>query len=201
MLDSSRLSQRCAVPPGECRADLCRRIGAAINGSTRHVASFPDAFKLRRRRLDGDSRFWTFLTNFGKRDLVPKLRRPRRQDRVEESSATWPPPQTVAGTRRGPPAVCDYNNDRKPDLLVGQLERKDFILAQRQIARFRFTEEQISTAKPAANVCPKPRFPGIRLARSLSNDKPRFRVSRVESICQATRRGLVASGSGGKRGG
>jgi len=100
--------------------------------------------------------------------------------------------RNVAG-HTSSPAVCDYNNDSKPDLLVGSENGRIYYIAHDDCVSF--TEEQI-TAKPAATL-PEPRFPGF-VSQEFIYDKASFPSCHASSICSNSR-GLVASWFGGTR--
>ncbi|WP_404308390.1 exo-alpha-sialidase [Neorhodopirellula lusitana] len=100
--------------------------------------------------------------------------------------------RNVAG-HTSSPAVCDFDKDGKPDLLVGSENGRIYHIAHDDCVTFpadKITPIEPTGAKP-------PAFPGF-VSKSSIFENPPFRECHASTICQ-TSRGLVASWFGGTR--
>jgi predicted neuraminidase len=100
--------------------------------------------------------------------------------------------RNVAG-HTSSPAVCDFNEDGKPDLLVGSENGRIYHIAHDDCVSF--SEDQM-TASPAA--APEPtRLPGL-VEEEFVFEKAGFEQCHASTLCQTTR-GLVAAWFGGTK--
>ncbi|WP_391564875.1 exo-alpha-sialidase [Allorhodopirellula solitaria] len=100
--------------------------------------------------------------------------------------------RNVAG-HTSSPAVCDFDGDGKPDLLVGSENGRIYYAAHDDCVSF--DTEQTSAKQPDA---PKPpRVAGLVQEEFIFNKAP-FKEAHASTICQTTR-GLVASWFGGSK--
>lgn len=100
--------------------------------------------------------------------------------------------RNVAG-HTSSPAVCDFDEDGKPDLLVGSENGRIYHIAHDDCVSF--TKEQL-TARPAKTPA-KPKFPGI-VSEEFVFTKAPFKECHASTIC-STSRGLVAAWFGGTK--
>ena len=91
------------------------------------------------------------------------------------------------------PAVCDFNKDGKPDLLVGSENGRIYHILHDDCVQF--TAEQLKVKpvqKPTAA-----KFPGL-VSEEFIFDKAPFKACHASTICQTTR-GLIAAWFGGTK--
>jgi predicted neuraminidase len=100
--------------------------------------------------------------------------------------------RNVAG-HTSSPAVCDFDKDGKPDLLVGSENGRIYHI--RHDDCIAFPAEQTVAKKPG--LAPQPRFPGLT-SEDFVFDKAPFKQCHASTICQSTR-GLVAAWFGGSK--
>lgn len=100
--------------------------------------------------------------------------------------------RNVAG-HTSSPAVCDFNKDGKPDLLVGSENGRIYHIAHADCVQF--SKQQI-TATPAPTP-PAPKFPGL-IAEEFVFTKAPFKECHASTICKTTR-GLVTAWFGGTK--
>ena len=100
--------------------------------------------------------------------------------------------RNVAG-HTSSPAVCDFDKDGKPDLLVGAENGRIYHI--RHDDCIEFTDEQLK-ARPPKKI-PAPRFSGL-VSEEFVFTKARFPQCHASSICE-TSRGLVVAWFGGTR--
>ncbi len=100
--------------------------------------------------------------------------------------------RNVAG-HTSSPAVCDFDRDGKPDLLVGSENGRIYHVAHADCVSF--SAEQTSAKRP--DTLEPPRLAGL-LEEEFLFDKAPFKECHASTICQTTR-GLVASWFGGTK--
>ncbi len=100
--------------------------------------------------------------------------------------------RNVAG-HTSSPAVCDFNRDGKPDLLIGSENGRIYYIAHDDCIQF--SKDQI-TARPAKQK-PTPRFPGLVMEEFVFSNAP-FKECHASTICK-TSRGLVTAWFGGTK--
>lgn len=100
--------------------------------------------------------------------------------------------RNVAG-HTSSPAVCDFNGDGKPDLLVGSENGRIYHIAHADCVSF--SDEQV-TASPAKKSS-APRFPGLVMEEFVFSKAP-FKECHASTICK-TSRGLVTAWFGGTK--
>ncbi len=100
--------------------------------------------------------------------------------------------RNVAG-HTSSPAVCDFNEDGKPDLLVGAENGRLYHIAHEDCIRYK--GDQLRAASPRS--IPAPKFPGF-VREEFVFTSASFPECHASTICQTTR-GLVAAWFGGKK--
>jgi predicted neuraminidase len=100
--------------------------------------------------------------------------------------------RNVAG-HTSSPAVCDFNKDGKPDLLVGSENGRIYHIDHDDCAEF--TSEQLAADQPEPPEAA--RFPGL-VHEEFVFEKAPFQQCHASTICQTTR-GLVAAWFGGTK--
>jgi predicted neuraminidase len=100
--------------------------------------------------------------------------------------------RNVAG-HTSSPAVCDFDKDGKPDLLVGSENGRIYHIKHDDCVAF--SAEQTVAKKPDARA--KARFPGL-VGEEFVFEKAPFEQCHASTICQTTR-GLVAAWFGGDK--
>lgn len=100
--------------------------------------------------------------------------------------------RNVAG-HTSSPTVCDFNNDGKPDLLIGSENGRIYHIEHADCVQF--PKEKLSAAKPKAPV--QPTVPGLVHEEFIFNKAP-FQECHASTICETTR-GLVAAWFGGTK--
>jgi predicted neuraminidase len=91
------------------------------------------------------------------------------------------------------PTVCDFNRDRKPDLLVGSENGRIYHIRHEDCIQF---SDDAIQAKPAT-IPNQQRFPGLVSEEFVFEDAP-FKECHASTICE-TSRGLVAAWFGGTK--
>ena len=91
------------------------------------------------------------------------------------------------------PAVCDFNKDGKPDLLVGSENGRIYFAAHDDCLTF--TKQELNAKPPMKQAAP--RFAGL-VKEEFVFDKVPFKSCHASTICQ-TSRGLVAAWFGGTK--
>lgn len=100
--------------------------------------------------------------------------------------------RNVAG-HTSSPAVCDFNKDGKPDLLVGSENGRIYHIAHADCVQYSASQLRARAARPAA----KPRFPGL-VSEDFVFTRAKFPQCHASTICETTR-GLVTAWFGGTR--
>ncbi len=100
--------------------------------------------------------------------------------------------RNVAG-HTSSPAVCDFNQDGKPDLLVGSENGRIYHIAHEDCVTF--SAKETMPSDPASSS--EPSFPGLLSSEFVFSDA-RFKECHASTVCQTTR-GLVASWFGGTK--
>ncbi|MFN3190284.1 MAG: exo-alpha-sialidase [Aureliella sp.] len=100
--------------------------------------------------------------------------------------------RNVAG-HTSSPAVCDFDQDGQPDLLVGSENGRIYHI--HRTACVSFSQEQLRVQAPSAK--PTPRFPGLVQEEFIFTQAP-FEQCHASSIVETTR-GLVAAWFGGTK--
>ncbi|WP_417735301.1 exo-alpha-sialidase [Rosistilla oblonga] len=100
--------------------------------------------------------------------------------------------RNVAG-HTSSPAVCDFNRDGKPDLLIGAENGRLYFADHNDCITY--PEEKLVAAKPKA--IEEPKFPGF-VSEEFVYTKASFPQCHASTICE-TNRGLVAAWFGGTR--
>tara|TARA_R110002049_G_scaffold285698_4_gene467178 strand:+ start:383018 stop:385945 length:2928 start_codon:yes stop_codon:yes gene_type:complete len=100
--------------------------------------------------------------------------------------------RNVAG-HTSSPAICDFDQDDAPDLLIGSENGRIYHIAHADCVQF--TAEEMNATKPSESDPPK--FPGLILEEMVFSKAP-FEQCHASTICQTTR-GLVAAWFGGTR--
>lgn len=100
--------------------------------------------------------------------------------------------RNVAG-HTSSPAVCDFNRDGKPDLLVGSENGRVYHIAHDDCIKF--DKQQTSSSDPPPNE--SPRFPGL-MSEEFVFEKASFQQCHASTICQ-TSRGMVTAWFGGTK--
>ncbi len=98
--------------------------------------------------------------------------------------------RNVAG-HTSSPAVCDFNQDGQPDLLVGAENGRLYHIWHKDCVRYE--GERLRAAAPHSK--PEPKFPGF-VSEEFVFTKARFASCHASTICE-TSRGLVAAWFGG----
>ncbi len=100
--------------------------------------------------------------------------------------------RNVAG-HTSSPAVCDFNADGKPDLLVGSENGRIYHIRHDECVAFTPAQTKAKIPAPAA----AKRFPGLVHEEFIFNN-PRFKQCHASTVCQTTR-GMVAAWFGGTK--
>lgn len=100
--------------------------------------------------------------------------------------------RNVAG-HTASPAICDFDRDGKPDLLVGSENGRIYHIAHDDCIEF--STEQIAARAPKASAAPK--FPGLISEEFVFENAP-FKECHASTICSTTR-GLVVAWFGGMK--
>lgn len=100
--------------------------------------------------------------------------------------------RNVAG-HTSSPAICDFNGDGSPDLLVGAENGRLYHIAHDDCIEY--TDEQLKPRPPKK--IPPPRFPGF-VSEDFVFTKAKFPQCHASTICETTR-GLVVAWFGGTR--
>ena len=100
--------------------------------------------------------------------------------------------RNVAG-HTSSPAVCDFDRDGKPDLLVGAENGRIYHINHDDCVQF--TPEQLKARAPKK--IPAPRFPGL-VSEDFVFTKAKFPQCHASTICE-TSRGLVVAWFGGTK--
>lgn len=100
--------------------------------------------------------------------------------------------RNVAG-HTSSPAVCDFNGDGKPDLLVGSENGRIYHTAHADCVQFSDEQKNASDAPEQDS----PRFDGLVMEEFIF-DKAKFKECHASTICQ-TSRGLVSAWFGGTK--
>ena len=100
--------------------------------------------------------------------------------------------RNVAG-HTSSPAVCDFNKDGKPDLLVGSENGRIYHIAHDDCVTYSDSQLKARPAKPK----PEPRFPGF-VSEDFVFTKAKFPQCHASTICETTR-GFVVAWFGGTR--
>lgn len=100
--------------------------------------------------------------------------------------------RNVAG-HTSSPAVCDFNGDGKPDLLVGSENGRIYHIAHEDCVSY--SGQDLEAAPPVK--IPAPRFPGL-VKEEFVFTKAKFPQCHASSLCE-TSRGLVVTWFGGTR--
>ncbi|MFK8112484.1 MAG: exo-alpha-sialidase [Rubripirellula sp.] len=100
--------------------------------------------------------------------------------------------RNVAG-HTSSPAVCDFDKDGKPDLLVGSENGRIYHIKHDDCVSFSADQTEARSAKPVA----APRFPGL-VEEEFVFTKAKFPQCHASTICE-TSRGLVVAWFGGTK--
>ncbi|MEZ6135402.1 MAG: exo-alpha-sialidase [Pirellulaceae bacterium] len=100
--------------------------------------------------------------------------------------------RNVAG-HTSSPAVCDFDHDGKPDLLVGSENGRIYHIAHADCIQY--SAEQVAARPPRTE--PQPRFAGLLSEEFIYENAP-FKECHASTVCQTTR-GLVAAWFGGTK--
>ncbi len=102
--------------------------------------------------------------------------------------------RNVAG-HTSSPAACDFNNDGKPDLIVGAENGRLYYIAHDDCISYE--GDQLIASEPQATADADQKFPGF-VSEEFIYTKASFPQCHASTICQ-TNRGLVAAWFGGSR--
>lgn len=100
--------------------------------------------------------------------------------------------RNVAG-HTSSPSVCDFDNDGKPDLLVGSENGRIYHVAHADCITYTTKQIQIAETTPPT----PPRFPGLLSEEFVFKNAP-FKECHASTICETTR-GLVTAWFGGTK--